>query len=354
MDATRSSRVWLIAVIALAAGLLAAWSAHEYLHERAAMLQAQAQADIQAHTQTPTVARLVAARDLPAGTRLHADHVAIRDMPADYVASDTLAPEQFGAIDSAVLSQPLRRGDPIVAAHLHRPVTPFSARLAAGRRAVTIPVDELNAVSGMLAPGDAIDLYVSFDQRGRLLTAPLLQGVRVLATGRRALGEGVRAEEQAGEHAGNAERHRYTAITLDVAADEVAKLVLARQTGRITAMLRHPEDGQILRVAAHDDLAALLGVVRAASPRSENNLPRHSETPALLPPAQPVLVPPPPVATPPIPVIYGDQPLRGIPDLADREPAQAVNALVAAHAHAGRVGHQPHRTPMLRQEDALP
>jgi len=308
MTAVRKPRTWLVAMVAVAAGLLAAWSAREHLRERAALLEAQ--------LQVRSVARLVAAHDLPAGARLDANQVAIRDVPADYAASDTLEPGRFGDIDGAVLNQPLRRGDPIIAAHLHRAVDTFSARLEAGRRAVTIPVDELNALSGMLTPGDFIDLYISFEHRSRLLTAPLLQGVRVLATGRQALGDAAtersNTRNNAHNSAHNNERNRYATITLDVAAADAVKLVVARQTGRITAMLRHPDDAATTRVAAHDDLAALLGVARAAAPPA----PRPEPARAPLPPQPPVLLPP---ATPlPIPVIYGDQPLAEVPDLASR------------------------------------
>jgi len=314
MAVARKPRTWLTAVIALAAGLLAAWSAREHLREHTVQLAAQAQAA----THIPTVARLVAAHDLLVGTRLHADHVAIRDVPADYAASDTLEPGRFGEIDGAVLNQPLRRGDAIVTAHLHRAAEAFSASLNAGRRAVTIPVDELNALSGMLTPGDFIDLYVSFDHRGRLLTAPLLQGVRVLATGRQALGDGGYGHGQERSR----ERNNYSAITLDVAADDAVKLVVARQTGRITAMLRHPEDGLTTRVAAHDDLAVLLGVARGArqsAPRAEP--PAQTTQP---PQPSPVLIPP--AAPAPIPVIYGDQPVPGVLNLANRLASRTQRA----------------------------
>jgi len=309
MAMTYKPQVWVTAVIAVAAGLLAAWSAREHLRERTALLDAAAQ--------TSTVTRLVAAHDLPAGTRLHADLIAIRDVPVDYAASDTLEPSQFADLDGRVLRQALRRGDMIVAAHVQRRVETFSARLEAGRRAVTIPVDELNALSGMLMPGDRIDLYVSFEHRGRLLTAPLLQGVRVLATGRQAMDDSEWMAARATRPALDArhdERASYSAITLDVAAADAIKLVLARQSGRMTAMLRHPEDGLPTPVTTHDDLAALLGVKRVVPPRPAS--------PALPPvPTAPITV----AAPPPIPVIYGDQPVQDVPDLGTRQPTLPVN-----------------------------
>jgi len=263
-------RVWLIAAIAVVAGGLAAWSARQHLLERTELIEARAR--------VPMVQRLVAAYDLAVGTRLQADHVAVRDIPAAYAASDSLVPERFNEIDGGLLNRPLRQGDPIVAAYVGSAAEAFSTKVGAGRRAVTMPVDETSALSGMLAPGDLIDLYVSFEHRRRQITAPLLQGVLVLATGRQTLGD-------------DQEAHRaYSSITLDVAPEDAVKLVVARQAGRVTAMLRHPSDDRATRAAARGDLAALLGIEKA-----------ERDT------------------TPEVPVIYGDRRVRGVPNLNNKQ-----------------------------------
>jgi Flp pilus assembly protein CpaB len=267
----KPDRTWVLLGAAVAAGLLAAWSAREHLRERIAQIEAQSRA--------PTVRRLVAARDLPAGTRLDADHVAVRDIPAQYAAADTLPPERYGEVDGAMLDRPVSRGDPILPAYLARPTDPpLSSRLSEGRRAVTMPVDEINSLSGMLEPGDIIDLYVSFEHRRRRVTVPLLQGVLVLATGPRMLAGGA---QDAGGNVGG-----YSAITLDVSPQDAVKLVAARQAGVVTAMLRHPRDVHASDAAARGDLASLLG-----------------------------LDPPRPRARQSVPVIYGNRPLARIPDL---------------------------------------
>src|SRR3546814_5446906 len=91
----------------------------------------------------------------------------------------------------------------------------------------------------LLQPGDLIDLYVSFVHRGQHLTAPLLQGVRVLA-----MGGGVDAAPS---------------ITLEASAQDAIKLVAARHGGTLTAMLRHRGDGAAPQAAASGDLAGLMG-----------------------------------------------------------------------------------------------
>lgn len=231
---------WLMAAITVVAGLLAAWAARQHIQGRIAQIEAEAR--------VATVSRLVAAYDLAAGTRLDEAYVAVRDIPAEWAPSDALAPEDFAAHTYNVLAHPLRRGDPILRSHLTpMKAAPLSSRVPAGRRAITIPVDDINSLSGMLQAGDLLDLYVSFEHGRRQITAPLLQGVLVLATGRE--GDGDEAATGA-----------FSTITLDTGPQDAVKLVAARQAGRITAILRHHRDADTNATAARGDLAALLGI----------------------------------------------------------------------------------------------
>ncbi|ANN78569.1 Flp pilus assembly protein CpaB [Bordetella flabilis] len=240
MPAWIPTQRWLMAVVTIVAGLLAAWAARQHIQGRIEQLEAE--------SRVPTVSRLVAAYDLAPGGRLDEEHVAVREIPREWVASDTLAPEDFAAYMDHVLAHPVRRGDPILRAHLAKErAASLSSRVPAGRRAITIPVDDINSLSGMLQPGDLLDLYVSFEHARRHVTAPLLQGVLVLATGR----DGDNEEGPAPS---------FSTITLDAGPEDAVKLVAARQAGRITAILRHHRDAATAATAARGDLASLLGI----------------------------------------------------------------------------------------------
>src|SRR3546814_1658428 len=116
--------------------------------------------------------RIVAAHDLPSGTRLAPAHLVIRSFPAALVSSDSLPPERYTELSGAVLRAPLRSGDPILPVHATaHEAGAFSSFLSSGRRAITMPVDAINSVSGLLQPGDLIDLYVSFEYQRRRITA---------------------------------------------------------------------------------------------------------------------------------------------------------------------------------------
>ncbi len=237
----RIPRSAVLGALALGAGLLAAGALALHVHERERQIEDRARLDM--------VERIVAARDLAAGTRLAPDDLAVRSFPARWVGSDTLPLARLGELEGRVLGAAVRAGDALVPAHTVRPQPAFSEHLAPGRRAITLPVDQVNALSGLLQPGDLIDLYVSFDHQRKRLTAPLLQGMLVLATGRETRTSEAGAEESA-----------YSTVTLDAAPEDVVKLVAARQAGTLTAILRHPGDARADRRAARGDLASLLGV----------------------------------------------------------------------------------------------
>ncbi len=243
----RSLLTWMIALVA---GVLAALAARQHLDQKVRQLEADAA--------VPTVSRIVAAFDLPAGTRIESVHLATRNYPGALVSSDTLAPDHFQSLLGQQLRTSLKGGDLIVPAHTRQTgQLPFSSQLGQGRRAITMPVDAINAVAGLLKPGDLIDLYVSFDYQRRRVTAPLLQGVLILATG---LTTALTAEDVASGAVPGA--GGYATVTLDTSPEDAVKLVAARQGGVITSVLRRPDDDEATRKAVRGDLASLLGVAR--------------------------------------------------------------------------------------------
>jgi len=243
-------RAWGVYGLAGLAGLIAAWAVREHVQTRIHELEEQAQ--------VPMVSRIVAAHDLAVGAVLERVDVAARDIPAQWAASGTYGLNELDAIEGAILAAPLSSGEPLQAVHLRRRVAepPLSQQLAPGRRAITLPVDEISALSGMLQPGDLIDLYVSFAHEQKQITALLLQGVRVLATGSR------QQDQERVEQA-------YSTVTLDAAPEDAVKLLVARQSGSITAILRHRQDGSALAPSVRADLASLVGLSRKprAAPR---------------------------------------------------------------------------------------
>ncbi|AHG63709.1 putative Flp pilus assembly protein CpaB [Advenella mimigardefordensis DPN7] len=273
----RLNRNVLLLLAAIAAGLAAAWFARRYIQDHIRALDEQAK--------VRTVSRIVADFDLPEGLRLERLHLAVMPVPVNWVPSGSIAPEEVESIEGKLITTAVRKGDILLRANLapqrHQA---FSQKIRTGRRAVTIPVDAINSVSGMLVPGDLIDLYVSFEYRRKRITAPLLQGVLVLATGSDS------RQTDAAEESGQSTA--FSTVTLDTAPEEAARLVAARQAGTITALLRHPDDARASNKGVQGDLATLLGIAKPVSVTRKRptviygNQPQH-RLPALSAESQP-------------------------------------------------------------------
>ncbi|HEY0418007.1 MAG TPA: RcpC/CpaB family pilus assembly protein, partial [Acetobacteraceae bacterium] len=80
----------------------------------------------------------------------------------------------------------------------------------------------------------------------RKLSAPLLQGMRVMATGQRTVDDPV-----------SGERRQYATVTLDMEPEQAGALILARERGKLTALLRNPRDKSPAEGATAELLAAL-------------------------------------------------------------------------------------------------
>jgi pilus assembly protein CpaB len=241
----RSARKnWIVLAVALALGGLAAYAASNYLSERMAQIDAQA-------TAVDTVQVVVAKASLPAGASITAETVALREIPRAWAHSGAITPDQYSRAESLALAYPAATGEPILWAQLEgRRAPTFSARLQSGQRAVTVPVDEISSLSGMVEPGDRIDIVVSARNETRNFTFTLLQNVAVLATGSHADPEARDAQGQV---------RSYTTITLDTSPEDAKRVIAAREVGRVTALLRAP--GDLAAVSgAITDARTLLGL----------------------------------------------------------------------------------------------
>jgi pilus assembly protein CpaB len=254
IKAFRPNKTTLVLVAAIGIGLVAALGARSYLSGRVADLEAKARGR--------NVAVVVAKSDLVKGARLSSNIVAVRNIPMEFAHSSAVIPEQFDRVDGQALAFNVKAGEMILWGLLEgKKVPTFSARVEAGRRAITVPVDEINSISGLLEPGDLIDLIVTVDHRGKKITVPLMQSVRVMATGQRAV-----------DDPKSGERKIYSTVTLDTDPKQAQNVIVARDAGRITALLRNPQDKTSTR-GGQGDLSALLGATPSAAGGSGQEVP---------------------------------------------------------------------------------
>jgi pilus assembly protein CpaB len=234
------NKTWLSLGVALSIGLLTALAARSFLSH-----QIEAIAEGNKHE---TVDVVVAKAELAAGTKLGKESLAVRKIPVDFVQSGAVRPEDFSRIDGKAIVYPIRSGEMIMWSQMETPRAPtFSARLAPGQRAITVVVDEINSISGMLAPGDRIDLMFALEQGGQKVVLPLLQSVQVMATGQRVV-----------DDAKSGEKAQFATVTLNTTPEQAKNIIIARETGKLTALLRNPNDNEPIANKSLD-LAALFG-----------------------------------------------------------------------------------------------
>jgi pilus assembly protein CpaB len=160
----RRRRGLLLISIALASGGLAASQVHE--RERRA-----------ARGLGPEVDVLVAARDLPAGTRLARGAVALRRVPARFAPPDGLT--SAAGVVGARLAVPARAGAYLSAGAFAGVGGRDRYALRRGERAVTVEVAGGLADAGP-APGSRVDVLVSTEGPGGGRTQMALAGAELL------------------------------------------------------------------------------------------------------------------------------------------------------------------------------
>jgi len=218
---------------------------------------------IEARSKHETVDVVVAKIDIATGTRLGRENLAVRKVPVDFAQSGAVRPEDFARIDGKAIAFDVRGGEMIMWSQMEAQRAPtFSARLSPGQRAITVVVDEINSISGMLEPGDLIDLMFAVDQNGQKMVVPLLQSVQVIATGQRVV-----------DDLKSGEKTHYATVTLNTTPDQAKNIIIARETGKLTALLRNPNDREPIGKKSLD-LASLFGGSRpAATQRVQHGVP---------------------------------------------------------------------------------
>jgi len=220
------NRTWVVLGIAIVIGALAALGARNYLSQEMAAIQARDKGE-QVHV-------VVAKGKMQKGDVLSAASLAVRGIPSDFAHSNALLPDQFDSFEGKVLAYGVKAGEMILWSMLEgKKAASFSARVEEGRRAITVPVDEINSISGLLEPGDLIDLMLTVSQKDKKVTFPVIQTVRVMATGQRVV-----------DDPKNGERRQYSTVTLDTTPEQAQTVIMAREAGKVTALLRNPNDLQ--------------------------------------------------------------------------------------------------------------
>jgi len=195
-------------------------------------------------TKAPQQERLVsvlaANRNLPAGTLLkEADLIQVALRQQDAPAGVFPAARKGDAVNRALLVDVAAR-EPLLDQKLARRfgTEGIAATIDEGMRAVAVKIDSVSGAGDLLEPGAHVDvLFTKPGKMSEAITTTILQDVRLLSVGRRTRpGEKVDPKVP-----------RLPVATLLVSPQDAQKLELAKAQGKISLVLRNPNDPLNLR-----------------------------------------------------------------------------------------------------------
>lgn len=182
----------------------------------------------------PTVAmttQVVASTKIAAGTRISSNMVEIADVPVKY-AHPSAASDLAGVVNLFALVD-VYPGEvvPVDRVAAENTVSEISYKIPKGLRALTVPVNALSGVGGLLKPGHRVDVLVTYtgeDPVFDAVAATVVQDVLVLAVGQDLIG---------GEEPQLAEN-----VTLALTPADAEMVALGELVGRIKLSARPVED----------------------------------------------------------------------------------------------------------------
>ena len=211
----------IMIVVAVILAFIAAFGIWQYLNKT----------QQQVKELTVTRAVVVAAKKIPAGTKLTEADLTTKQFPAQTIPKDY--PESIDLIKGRIVKNTIEADEVITQARL---VAEGAAGgglpvvIPPGQRAITVRVNEVSGVGGFINPGDRIDILATLKRNeNETFSMTVLQNVLVLAAGDRVLDPNAVADPQP---------KVVSQITLALNPGDSEKLALASETGQLYFILR--------------------------------------------------------------------------------------------------------------------
>ncbi|MBF0359757.1 MAG: Flp pilus assembly protein CpaB [Oligoflexia bacterium] len=202
---------------------------------------------------------VVASRDIKELEMLDDSKVTIAKMPQTFLAPGHI--KDIKEVFNTVSTVAILKGEQITRPRITYPGarTGLSRQISSGKRAMSINVDNAQAVSRLIKPGDRVDVMVLIDYAGGrkdlLKVQTVLQDVLVLSTGLSMTNSSIPMVAVKGGTSDevtklNLNIHTdYSTVTLELSPYEVQKLTyLVSSSGRIYLSLRNNDDKQVVRI----------------------------------------------------------------------------------------------------------
>lgn len=252
-----SKQIRIVAVVLLLlAGLLAllAWQ----------VARQAARAPVTTQNAVPTHAVVVTTRAVEAGKPLPADALKVMRLPIEPGG----AYQDVARVAGQVPLVNLGANVPVLESQL---LAGLARQIPEGERALAVAVDEVVGVGNQVQPGDFVDVFVILRRDNQEIadsqTRLLLSRLRVLAYGSGAVNEA--PKPQADQMMTRREGAK-TAV-LAVPLEQVGKLAMAQQAGRLILALRNPKDEAVPSDGMFVDPPGVLQARAGVPPEAERS-----------------------------------------------------------------------------------
>lgn len=213
-------------------------------------------ANMQANIPKSQVQVLVASKDIPKGSVISEGSIEVSVIPEQYRQPQAVSSVE--RILGMITVVQMEKGEQVTLTKLAqaKQAGGLAEGTPIGKRAVTVSMDTISALAGMIKPGDYVDVMAmvpipvqtaDFKQATQIAVMPLFQNVLVLAVGKEigapsksAGSSGRYSQEETKKDSGSA-----PLITLALGPQEANLIAFVQEQGKIRLTLRSPADSRI-------------------------------------------------------------------------------------------------------------
>jgi pilus assembly protein CpaB len=265
------TRIFVAIGVAVLLALLASIGAFKFLSTSSRMAE---------QSRLQTVGIVVAVVDIPLGSTINPNQVAVSAWPKDNYPKDALADQKVAV--GRVALRDFFRGEPVVESKLvplNKSAGLLSLKIPPGMRAFSVKVNEVVGVGGFIVPESRVDVVVTTSPSGKAqqekVSKIVLEDAQVLAAG------------QVIEQKEN-KPVTVNTVTLALLPEEAEKLALASNDGIIQLVMRNFADNAVVTTGGIDKGRLLASfrsapIETASAPAKPRRVSRKASSPAAAP-----------------------------------------------------------------------